>query len=313
MLYGLPYKGSKSRIAQEVLEHLPPAGTLYDLFAGGCAITHAAMFSGKYKRVVANDVKPYPQIFANALAGEYRDEQRWISRDEFFATDDALIKLLFSFGTDCRTYIYAAGEVENYKKALHYAIVFRDYSMIEKYGYDLSPIDSEPDVQQRRLMAYDIINAQNEDEHRNAGKVHLEHLERVARLQNLERVARLQNLERVARLQNLERVARLQISQKSYNEVAIEPDSIIYLDPPYAGTNGYGKKKISDFDSDALYAWIEKQTVPVYISEYEMPEDRFECIWETKINSTLNADRPTESTERLFVAKGQDYFKPTLF
>lgn len=39
----------------------------------------------------------------------------------------------------------------------------------------------------------------------------------------------------------------------------------------------------------------------------------FECIWETKINSTLNADRPTESTERLFVAKGQDYFKPTLF
>ena len=295
MLYGLPYKGSKSRIAQEVLEHLPPAGTLYDLFAGGCAITHAAMFSGKYKCVVANDVKPYPQIFANALAGEYRDEQRWISRDEFFATDDALIKLLFSFGTDCRTYIYAAGEVENYKKALHYAIVFRDYSLIAQYGYDLTPIDSEPDIQQRRLMAYDIINAQNEDEHRNAGKVHLEHLERVARLQNLERVA------------------RLQISQKSYNEVVIEPDSIIYLDPPYAGTNGYGKKKISDFDSDALYSWIEKQTVPVYISEYEMPEDRFECIWETKINSTLNADRPTESTERLFVAKGQDYFKPTLF
>ena len=295
MLYGLPYKGSKSRIAQEVLEHLPPAGTLYDLFAGGCAITHAAMFSGKYKRVVANDVKPYPQIFANALAGEYRDEQRWISREEFFKTDDALIKLLFSFGTDCRTYIYAAGEVENYKKALHYAIVFRDYSLIAQYGYDLTPIDSEPDVQRRRLMAYDIINAQNEDEHRNAGKVHLEHLERVARLQNLERVA------------------RLQISQKSYNEVVIEPDSIIYLDPPYAGTNGYGKKKISDFDSDALYAWIEKQTVPVYISEYEMPEDRFECIWETKINSTLNADRPTESTERLFVAKGQDYFKPTLF
>ena len=295
MLYGLPYKGSKSRIAQEVLEHLPPAGTLYDLFAGGCAITHAAMFSGKYKTVVANDVKPYPQIFANALAGEYRDEQRWVSREEFFKTDDALIKLLFSFGTDCRTYIYAAGEVENYKKALHYAIVFRDYSLIAQYGYDLTQIDSEPDIQQRRLMAYDIINAQNEDEHRNAGKVHLEHLERVARLQNLERVA------------------RLQISQKSYNEVVIEPDSIIYLDPPYAGTNGYGKKKISDFDSDALYSWIEKQTVPVYISEYEMPEDRFECIWETKINSTLNADRPTESTERLFVAKGQDYFKPTLF
>ena len=300
MQYGLPYKGSKSRLAWEIMEHLPPARTLYDLFAGGCAITHAAMFSGKWQTVVANDVKPYPQIFANALAGKYRDEQRWISREEFFQTDDALIKLLFSFGTDCRTYIYAAGEVENYKRALHYAIVFRDYGPISEYGYDLSPIDSEPDVQQRRLMAYDIINAANAD----GRAVHLEHLERIARLQNLERVARLQNLERVA---------RLQISQMSYNEVVIEPDSIIYLDPPYAGANGYGKKKISDFDSDALYAWIEKQSVPVYISEYEMPEDRFECIWETKINSTLNADRPTESVERLFVARGQEYFKPTLF
>jgi site-specific DNA-adenine methylase len=313
MQYGLPYKGSKSRIAQEILEHLPPAGTLYDLFAGGCAITHAAMFSGKYQTVVANDIKPYPQIFANALEGKYRNESRWVSREEFFATDDAFVKLLFSFGTDCRTYIYAAGEVENYKKALHYAIVFRDYSLIEKYGYDLTPIDSIPDVQQRRLAAYDIINAKNEADHANKGVVHLEHLERVARLQNLERVARLQNLERVARLQNLERVARLQISQLSYNEVAIQPDSIIYLDPPYANTNGYGAKKMSDFDSEALFAWIEKQTVPVYISEYEMPSDRFECIWETRINSTLNADRPTESVERLFVAKGQDYFKTTLF
>lgn len=33
--YGMPYKGSKNSIAKWVLENLPPAETLYDLFGGG--------------------------------------------------------------------------------------------------------------------------------------------------------------------------------------------------------------------------------------------------------------------------------------
>ena len=35
--YGLPYIGSKSAIADWVIDHLPPGGTLVDLFCGGCA------------------------------------------------------------------------------------------------------------------------------------------------------------------------------------------------------------------------------------------------------------------------------------
>lgn len=34
--YGLPYKGSKSKIAQWVIDILPSAQVLYDIFAGGC-------------------------------------------------------------------------------------------------------------------------------------------------------------------------------------------------------------------------------------------------------------------------------------
>lgn len=33
--YGLPYQGSKSRIAEWVVDLLPPSHTLVDLFAGG--------------------------------------------------------------------------------------------------------------------------------------------------------------------------------------------------------------------------------------------------------------------------------------
>ena len=37
--YGVPYKGSKNKIAKQIIDFLPSGGTLYDLFAGGCAIT----------------------------------------------------------------------------------------------------------------------------------------------------------------------------------------------------------------------------------------------------------------------------------
>ena len=55
-MYGLPYQGSKNSIAEWVIDHLPPADTLGDLMAGGCAVSHAALLSGKYKHVIANDI-----------------------------------------------------------------------------------------------------------------------------------------------------------------------------------------------------------------------------------------------------------------
>lgn len=39
MNYGLPYMGSKNKIAEWILSYLPKAENLYDLFCGGCAIT----------------------------------------------------------------------------------------------------------------------------------------------------------------------------------------------------------------------------------------------------------------------------------
>lgn len=39
MRYGVPYRGSKNKIADWVVDHLPDGKTLVDLFAGGCAVT----------------------------------------------------------------------------------------------------------------------------------------------------------------------------------------------------------------------------------------------------------------------------------
>ena len=127
--YGLPYKGSKNAIADWVIEHLPESGTLVDLFCGGCAVTHAALLSGKWERIIANDLHgDVPQLFMDAIAGKYttETEKRWISREDFFRLKDtdAYVRLCWSFGNDSHTYLYAK-EIEPFKKRLH-ELVFAD-------------------------------------------------------------------------------------------------------------------------------------------------------------------------------------------
>lgn len=68
MTYGIPYQGSKNRIADRIMEVLPSGKRFVDLFAGGCAMTHCAMLSGKYDRYLANDLYPSgARLFQRAI------------------------------------------------------------------------------------------------------------------------------------------------------------------------------------------------------------------------------------------------------
>lgn len=128
MSYGVPYKGSKSQIAEFVLSRLPRADTLYDLFCGGCAVTHAAMLSGRYRRIVCNDLDGMGQrLFLDGMAGRYRDETRWISREEFMRLRDTdpYVSICWSFGNNQHDYLYSR-EIEPYKRAIHYATLLDD-------------------------------------------------------------------------------------------------------------------------------------------------------------------------------------------
>ena len=88
----------------------------------------------------------------------------------------------------------------------------------------------------------------------------------------------------------------------SYDEVELLPNSIIYCDIPYKDTTKYNTSK--GFDYDKFYNWcIEKHNEghKVFISEYYMPEDRFECIWEKEIVNSLA--KGSKGNERLFIVK----------
>ena len=117
--YGFPYKGSKSGIAEWVIANIPEAHTFVDLFAGGHAVTHCALLSGKWGRIIANDIDPRcGRLFADALAGKFRNETRFISREDFMATKaaDGYIAFCWSFGKHGRNYMYGR-HLEGYKTA----------------------------------------------------------------------------------------------------------------------------------------------------------------------------------------------------
>lgn len=160
MKYGLPYKGSKNKLAERIVRLLPKRTHLVDLFCGGCAVSHAALLMGKYEHIHINDINwMCPTLFIDALNGKYNDETRWISREDFFRLKDTdpYVAVVWSFGNNLRDYLYSK-EIEPLKKAIHYAMFFSDYSLGKELGHDLSFIDPIQDLQKRYLAVKHYFN-----------------------------------------------------------------------------------------------------------------------------------------------------------
>lgn len=160
MNYGLPYKGSKNKLAERIVSLLPKRTHLIDLFCGGCAIAHAALVKNKYQHIHINDINwMCPTLFIDALNGKYANDTRWISREDFHRLKDTdpYVAIVWSFGNNMKDYLYGA-DIEPLKKAIHYAIFFSDYSLASDLGHDLSFIDSIPDVYHKRLAIKRYFN-----------------------------------------------------------------------------------------------------------------------------------------------------------
>lgn len=89
----------------------------------------------------------------------------------------------------------------------------------------------------------------------------------------------------------------------SYCELHVPPKSIIYCDPPYAGTTRYK----DDFDHDKFWQWCREKCAEghrVFISEYSAPDD-FVCVWSGELAVSVQRSGTKKATERLFVHKSQ--------
>ena len=266
--YGLPYKGSKNSIADWIVDNLPANLFLIDLFAGGCAVTHAAMRRGKFLRYLVNDINEAPQVFYKALFGEYDDPhyKQFVSREMFFGANNMALKLMWSFGNDGKTYIYGK-DIEHYKKLCHF----------------------------QRMGICDVMDFIKADPHYSTHKW--------SNCQSAMNWERIHNIPYIlgGNLESLKK--RIFVYQASYEQFQL-PDSplaTIYCDIPYKGTDCgcYG-----GFDHEKFYDWCRKQKHDIYVSEYSMPDD-FELVAEKpKIVRADAKDNTKYSMERLFVHRG---------
>ena len=355
---GLPYMGSKNSIAKDIVNELPSGERLVDLFAGGCAITdYALKNTNKFSRFLVNDLNGWsPQTYVKALAGGFKDEERWISRKDFFRLKDtdAYVNLCFSFGNCLKTYMYRP-ELEPYKRALHHIIFWENYGPMEELcpqvvdiikeyckgkdrkgrrlatGYAVTDhIKQKGSVEywqsnpmfrsvkvkwspeRRGLKGSELANNSLKDIAPQPMLVSLKSLESLESLERLERLQSLERLQRLERLERLENIADMterailspqdmfiETSNISYSDYAYRDGDVVYCDPPYKNTNDYGIR----FDSDAFWEWARTRIYPVYVSEYQAPED-FVSIWNKEKRSLLNSESLTAPrTEHIFIHK----------
>ena len=272
----MPYKGSKNKIAEKIISVLPEADYFVDLFGGGGAMSHCAALSGKYKKVIYNELEPLIyKGFVMALNGEFENEKRWISREDFFRLKDTdpYVAMCFSFGNDLQTYAYSP-ENEHLKKYLH-KIFFAETP-------EQSYINWRNFLNDYRTVELSCNNKFNQ-------------------LENLNRLKRLQSLERLGRLKN---IPPLDITcfNHSYEQVEIPENSVVYCDIPYKNANKY----LSDFNYEKFYKWAKNQPFTVYISEYSMPKD-FEEIASFEKSSKFSDRKSKKTIEKIFVNKAVRY------
>lgn len=288
MAYGLPYMGSKNKIVDWIIGCLPSGGTFYDLFCGGCAVTHAAMLSGKWDRFVINDIdKKMPEAFVKALSGGFKCENRVIDRETFkkLKDTDPYVSMCYSFGNNGKSYLWGEDVAE---MKLIASKMLMSESLKERVGYYRQFL---------KMLSKKIVSSCDNAEVETIMK-------RASTLENFQNFTRVENIERLFRLRSIKAESfDVSVNSGDYAEVDVSESGVIYCDIPYHNTNKYSS---GSFDYERFYSWAESQKNPVFISEYWMPEDKFKCIAENEKTSSYSASsNNTKTVEKLFVPMNQ--------
>ena len=154
---------------------------------------------------------------------------------------------------------------------MHYARVFKDFSLLKEIGINTN------DASRKWVKAHrDLI---------------------IKTYQNYIK----ETIDDPESLQSLESLQRLEAKSGDYQKIKINKNSIIYCDIPYENTAGYG----CSFDYERFYKWCEKQTEPLFISSYSLPEDNFVCIDKITHRSIVCSWKNSEVVEKVFIPKHQ--------
>jgi len=273
---------------------------LVELFCGWFSVWE--VFLKKWYKVIANDKNKYVIALLNKVINGWLDEKKcleWVSRKLFIDVRDNPNKYedwyvwyvlqIWSFGNNQKGYLFSE-ELEIKKHSLYELVVNKksdDYIksiMPQKY---IDWITKQTDRHKRRVALKKVLWALKDRKD----------------LQSLERLQSLQSLESLERLQSLESLERqVEFISKSYEEIEIPSNAIVYCDPPYQWTAEYREWS---FNHNKFREYIRNlsKTNKVFVSEYNAPSD-FKCIYSFNQKSSLwggNQSHNNQPSEKLFI------------
>ena len=287
MTYGIPYRGSKTKIAKQILDVLPAGNRLVDLFGGGCAVTYCAAvtFPGKWSSILYNDADTLTvNLIKNTIDGKYNYNvfhPDWISRERFNKEKftDGYIKWIWSFGNNGSGYLFGR-TIEEKKRQMHeYVVNGVKPTLPELTALGIKLTGTDIHSRRRQWTGTVLQMAKNQE------KTNLN-----ARLQELEQLERLQQL-------NFTQPPDIEITNTDYREYKYSDGDIVYCDIPYEHSD---RKGYIPFDPAEFYKWAREQPYDVYFSSYKGNSSDGEVIWERTQRTTMNnRDNTVMRTEQL--------------
>jgi DNA adenine methylase len=108
-------------------------------------------------------------------------------------------------------------------------------------------------------------------------------------------------------IKNKKKLTGVKLYSCDYKELPIPDNSLIYCDPPYINTKGYG----FDFNHDEFYDWCEAKAKDghlVFISEYQAPK-KFKIVWSKEVSVTVHNKKVNYKTENLYRVHDEQPFR----
>ena len=283
---GLPYVGSKKKISKKIVQLIIQSfgkdKTVYDIFGGGGAITAECIINGLDVRY--NDLdKTVVDMLETVLKTDREFLKTLIvSREVFFeilskeekTAEDNLKLLVNSFGNNRKTYLYNK-ETSDVKYNLAKDIILKHDTFV---GY------KQTETYKHAMVKYK--NQTNDQKN-------------LKRLQQSEQLGRLRQLEL---LQQTKVDATHLFTTFDYKHFSSVTNDIIYLDPPYEGTDSFYHE--NEMDYKGFYDWAVEMSHDniVLISSYTVSDERFEEVYNfDKAKSTFNGRGSVY--EKLFMVK----------
>lgn len=289
--------GSKQKLVDKlipfILKRHPGTTAFYDLFGGGGSASLYTLLKYPHLDVIYNERSKAVSALMKHLRDGGDIPMDFVTRAEFerdYTRDDwygGLLQTCWTFGNNQKSYLYGV-PVQDFKQELSMLVTTgtADIDWLERTANDLIKKEYGKEVNTKIFL--------------NPKRYTTPYQRRIVLARQIPNIGALQHMARLERLVQIERmpgISALGIHEgKSYDEVPILDNAVVYCDPPYENTAEY---KEGAFDHKKFYDWVMACPHPVYVSSYKVSDKRLKLVTRSLLAAAYS-DKPSYNYENLY-------------